>query len=76
MTICELCPVFSIIDFLIQENIDVRDEKGFLFTLAEYREKLELDNHVICDDEELKKILEEGLHIHRIIVKERLYGKD
>lgn len=71
-----LAPDFSIGRFNAIENVTLEDGKGWLANLKTYRERLELDNHMICTDEETQKILDEGLKIHSIIAKEQLYGKD
>jgi type II secretory pathway component PulF len=71
-----LFPDFSIARFIRNENVTIEDGKGFHANLKAYRERLELDNHVVCDDEETQKIMDEGLRIQSILAKEQLYGKD
>lgn len=44
--------------------------------LRDYREKLEADPRVISSEEEINKIIEEGMKIAAVIAKEQLYGKD
>lgn len=74
--ISQLFPDFSLARFIIDENVTLEDGKGWYANLKTFREKLELDNHVMCDDEETQKILDEGLRIQSIIAKQQLYGKD
>lgn len=76
ITICKLFPDFSIAMFILEERVSIEDGKGFLANLKEFREQLEMDNHVVCDDEEVQAIMDEGLRIQTIIAKEQLYGKD
>tara|TARA_R110000772_G_scaffold196582_1_gene307365 strand:- start:38 stop:319 length:282 start_codon:yes stop_codon:yes gene_type:complete len=72
--IMSLFPDWKFLEFIKDEELDI--SKGFVLynALKEYREKLELDNHVVCEDEELKKIMAEGLKIHNLIIKEQMYG--
>lgn len=76
LKISQLFPDFSLSRFIIEENVTLEDGKGFHYNLKTFREKLELDNHVMCDDEETQKIMDEGLRIQSIIAKQQLYGKD
>lgn len=76
LKILKLHPEFSLGRFIKEENVTLEDGKGFYANLKLYREKLELDNHIMCDDKETQKIMDEGLRIQSIIAKERLYGKD
>ena len=76
VAICNLSSDFSIKALIEEENIDITEPISFLAIIKEYRERLELDNHVICDDDELNKIVEEGIHIERVLAKEQLYGKN
>lgn len=74
--ICKLFPNWSIANFIKEEEIDINNAPLFYSQLKEYRERLELDNHVITNDDEMKQILEDGLHIHSVIIKEEMYGED
>ena len=74
--IVELFPQWNIIRFIKEEELDITEAPLLYNALKEYRERLELENHVICDDDETKKIMAEGLRIHSLIIKEQLYGNE
>ena len=71
-----LFPGFRLNDFVKEEMLDVIDGVPFLDSLKKYRRQLEMDNHVIQDDDETKKIIAEGMRIHSILIKQRIYGED
>jgi hypothetical protein len=74
LAICKMYPDFLIGQFIIEENVTLEDGNGFLYNLKNYREQLELDSNIICDDEEVQAIMDEGLRIQSILIKERMNG--
>jgi len=74
--ICRLVPGWSLSTFLIEEELDIKQPVSLYNTLKQYREQLELVSKIIADDDETKKIMDEGLKIHNIIIKEQMYGSD
>lgn len=73
--ICNLFPNWSLKDFIKEERLDVTNGPSFYFSLQEYRQALELDNHVLCSNEELDKIINDGLHIQSLLIQEQ-YGEE
>lgn len=74
--ICELAPGWRLNVFLKDEEIDIKN--GFLLyeLLKKQKDQLELVSEIIADDEETEKIMEEGMRIHSIIIKEQMYGSE
>lgn len=76
MNIGTLFPGWSVVQFIEEEGLDIMDAPLLLHTLKGYREKLELNKEVFCPDAELEQIIEEGKHIHSVIIKEQMYGNE
>ena len=76
VNILSLFPEWDLIHFIEDEELDYKNPFPLYTGLKQYRERLEIDNHVFCDDEETQQIMDEGLRIHSLIVKEYLYGSD
>jgi len=74
--ICDLFSGWSIAEFIEKEEIDITNAPLLYSTLKTYREQLEVDNHVIQDDEETEAIMAEGIRIHSILIKQQMYGED
>lgn len=76
MNICELAPGWRINVFIKDEEIDIKN--GFLLyeLLKKQRQQLELVSDIIADDIETAKIMEEGMRIHSLIIKEQMYGSE
>lgn len=74
--ICDLFPGWSIAEFIKEEGLDVSNAPLLHSSLKEYRQKLELNNHVITDDEETEAIMNEGIRIHSILIKQQMYGNE
>lgn len=74
--ICDLFPGWSIAEFIEKEEIDITNAPLLHSALKHYREQLEVDNHVIQDDEETEAIMNEGIRIHSILIKQQMYGED
>ena len=74
--ICDLFPGWSIAKFIEEEEIDITNAPLLHSTLKHFREQLEVDNHVIQDDEETEAIMAEGIRIHSILIKQQMYGED
>jgi hypothetical protein len=70
-----LFPNWSIKNFIEEEGLDVTNGPSLYSSLQEYRQALELDNHVLCSNEELNKIINDGLHIQSVLIKEE-YGEE
>ena len=62
-----LYPSFHLAQYAFNEEIKLEDVKGLHASLKEYREELELDNHVICDEEETQQIINDGLNLYGLI---------
>lgn len=76
MKICDLFPGFSVSKFIKEEEIDISNAPLLLSSLKEFRQRLELDNHIIQNDEETQQIIDEGMRIHSILIKQQMYGED
>lgn len=76
ISICSLFPGWSIARFLSDENIDVTNASLLYEALKEYRQQLEIDNHVITDDDETEEIVREGMRIHSLLIKQQMYGDE
>lgn len=74
--ITRLAPGWSLNDFIKEEDLDITRGLPFYNMLKRYREQLELVSNIIADDEETQKILDEGIKIHGLIMKEQLYGTE
>ena len=74
--ICDLFPGWNVSRFIEEERLVITNVSLLHSELKEYREKLELDNHVITDEDETDLILEEGLRIHSSIIKQQMYGEE
>lgn len=68
--------MWKLTDFIDEEGIDITQGPSLLSGLKEYRQRLELDNHIILDDEETDQLVEEGIKIHSLISKLMLYGNE
>lgn len=76
VTICDLFPGWSISEFIQAEGLDISNAPLLYSSLKDYRQQLELDNHVITDDEETEAIMAEGIRIHSILIKQQMYGNE
>jgi len=74
--IVTLFPEWKLNDFISDESIDITDGVPFLDSLKRYKAQLELDNHVIQDDDEIEKIISEGMKMNSIFIKKEMYGED
>lgn len=72
----KLSPEWCISNFLLEEDIDVTNAPLLYGALKEYRERLEIDNKMIMDDEETAEIIREGMRIHSLLIKQQMYGED
>lgn len=76
ISICNLFPGWSIARFLLDEDIDVTNAPLLYGALKEYRQQLEMNNHVIIDDDETAEIVREGMRIHSLLIKQQMYGDE
>ncbi len=74
--ICELAPGWRINEFLREEEVDITNAPVLYSSLKKQRQQLELVSDIIADDDETKKIMEEGMRIHSLIIKEQMYGSE
>ena len=70
-----LFPEFQIYTFCKEEDVDIADMQDLYTSLKHYREQLELNNHVFCDDEETEALIREGIRIYSVLIKEQFYGE-
>lgn len=76
MNICKLAPGWRINVFIKDEEIDIKNGFFLYESLKKQREQLELVSEIIADDVETEKIMEEGMRIHSLIIKEQMYGRE
>jgi len=74
--ICRLFPGWDFSEWLIKEEVDITQASSLVSSLKEYRQQLEMDNHVIQDDDETEQIVREGMRIHSLLIKQQMYGED
>lgn len=74
--ICKLVPGWNLATFLEEEEIDVTSVADLYNSLHSFREQVEIDNHLIQDEKETKKIVDEGLRIRSVLIKQQMYGED
>lgn len=76
INICELAPGWKLNIFLKDEEIDITNGLALYNSLKKQREQLELVSDLIADDIETKQIMDEGMRIHSLIIKEQMYGSE
>jgi len=74
--ICRLLPGWDFSEWLIKEEVDITQASSLVSSLKEFRQQLEMDNHVIQDDNETAEIIREGMRIHSLLIKQQMYGED
>lgn len=74
--ICDLFPGWNIARFIKEEEIDIANAPLLHSYLKELREKLEIEPHIITDDEETEQIMRDGVNIHSLIIKQQMYGEE